>query len=64
MTFFKYIAIYCHPSDTSRTGFKNVYVTDFKPEFINPIPPWGGGGGRGGRKVTAPISTFENFLDI
>ena len=27
---------------------------------FNPIPP--GGGGRGG--VPAPISTFENFLDI
>ena len=29
---------------------------------INAIPPRGGGGG--GRKVPAPISTFENFLDI
>ena len=26
---------------------------------FNPIPPGGGGGG-----VSAPISTFENFLDI
>ena len=33
------------------------------PHTINPIPP--GDGGRGGeRKVPAPISTFENFLDI
>ena len=30
-------------------------------EYFNPIPPGEGGGGR---KVPAPISTFENFLDI
>ena len=38
----------------------NVFIGD--SVLINPIPP-GGGGGRG-RKVPAPISTFENFLDI
>ena len=31
---------------------------------LNPIPPGGWEGGGGGRKVPAPISTFENFLDI
>ena len=37
----------------------NVFIGD--SVLINPIPPGGGGGGR---KVSAPISTFDNFLDI
>ena len=32
--------------------------------IINPIRPGGEGKGGGGWKVPAPISTFENFLDI
>ena len=33
----------------------------FGMQQFNPIPAGGGGGGR---KVPAPISTFENSLDI
>ena len=32
--------------------------------FVNPIPHGGEGVGGRGRKVPAPILTFENFLDI
>ena len=33
-------------------------VSDKEKVLLNPIPPGGGGG------VSAPISTFENFLNI
>ena len=40
------------------------YIMKLTPTSFNPIRPGGGGGGGGGAGEPAPISTFENFLDI